>query len=271
MSLQLSASFQGDQSSAAEYAALVQELGRKGMDEHSDYYSLMERLIKSNPDLGELIGQCKCHVGNGWNTKMVYSYGLTHAGIQKVLQIKKIDAVVASTSKNLRNFFSKLGVGETRACVTDSSLLHGEDDLSHHAVAVLAERSFGKMRVVILDSDAGSYSESQLRKMMPCLISFELLQSGVKRQPNGSMSCYAFAISDCAALQTHPNLIQEIANLNKGIISKLPDSLLELTAKDKARDKSLEYQGLLLGREKLSEETSRRASFCQRIGRYFKG
>ncbi|MDE3046384.1 MAG: hypothetical protein KGJ02_07055 [Verrucomicrobiota bacterium] len=297
--------------------AFIQELGEK--QEHykkvrnSDYYYFISQLIEYNFTLGEFISPTRVGGGIGGfgsSSKIVdLTYGLTYDAIRKVLEIKKINAVVVFTLKQLGNLLKTLRENETRACVTDAGLLM-KDELSYHAIALFIQRKERTIRVIALDCDGRNPTLSptyfdEVKKRIPSHLAYELFSSKVFRQPS-LPACYAFAINDCAALQKNPQLMEEILALNgfkenesgSMVIDQLPEPVSpseemsreveELLGFKESKDNGLPLGRLpksLLGESEALKKAleyqgllvsyvressgGKQPSFCQRITEYF--
>lgn len=172
----------------------------------------------------------------GWSVRVYRSYGLTFGGIREVLSLLKINAVVAVALDALKSAIA--GVVDRAAIVTShGTICRGERD--NHAISVFVQKRAGKVNLFINDSEASNYDKHCLddEKVKVCIIA-----SRVKRQVSYETTCNAFAIEDCRAFQDDPELLDKLETLD----GNLPPSMMTLVGGERAKEKALEYQILLI-------------------------
>lgn len=172
-----------------------------------------------NPELKKYLAKVVEYKGNGWAlTPVTKCYGLTYAGIDRIVQTKKIDAVVCDTLENLTENLAKQEDGILKI-ITDSALIQelfsneekAEATLLHqHAVALISERKEKKINIFVMDSEGNSYSisDQKIRKLGENLQVLAYI-SRMDRQGKEKV-CYTYAIQDCKRIGKFPNLLADI-------------------------------------------------------------
>lgn len=248
----------------SQIEAQIQKLGKTQFLEGSSYYFLITTLCERYPVLKDYLGRHMVFSGNGWSISVDHTYGITYEGIQEIVRIRKIDAVVAKSLQELKELFSNMEEHQTKACITDLGLLC-QSEHNYHAISLFLERIGKTMRVIVLDSEGNSHrclsAYKDIQKRLPDTLCLQLFSSEVVRQPERSITCYAFAIADCETFEKCPSIISDILSENSlqvhsGVLGqseklkKLPGVLMEISNMQLAREKALMYQSLLVRNRK---------------------
>ena len=170
-----------------------------------------------NPELTKYVSKVVEYQGSGWSlTPVTKCYGLTYAGINRIVQSKKIEAIVCDTVEKIKENLEKQKDGVLRM-ITDSALIEelfsdeeSSSALQQHAVALISEKKGERMNLYVMDSEGNNYSisDQKISKMREKLQVHAYI-SRVDRQRKEKV-CYTYAIQDCKRIGQQPNLLAQI-------------------------------------------------------------
>ncbi len=205
------------------------------------YCCRMAQTIASFPKLKDHIGEIVMMKGSGWAQSVYKTYALTFTGINELLRLNKINAVVANSVEKLKEAFAD--IKDRGAIIIDSGFLSNEQMIKNHAISLFLDKTKDKVILCINDSFGDKYGREFIKETYFDNEDISVIQSNVKRQERSEVTCYAFAIVDCIAFQDDSNLLERMKVLSP---NKLPESLMSISTVAKAREKALEFQSLLI-------------------------
>ncbi len=228
----------------------LKRLGIEGLsfnEGESPYYKLMSSILTTYPHLNEYFGLRGIVSGSGWSTVLGKTYTITFEGIQAVLQILRVNAIVTESLAEIKKQCLGLKEGERLAFVTEGR------DSSKHAISLFARKKRGILQITINDSLGYHISFAEtLRETLATTV--QIFGSKVLRQQEGEVTCNAFAITDCVAFHQDRELMDKIIARSDATlfaedvhaIRKLPYSLMTLQYPMEARKEALKHQAMLI-------------------------
>lgn len=216
------------------------------LNNHS--YSIMNDLFQKIPELRPYIGYTI--TGSGFGVSVIYT--LSFPGIQKVLDLLKINAKVTETLKEIQTNIPKEN-GQSILITHRGMLQQGKED--HHAIVLYIEKTNEGFITFVDDCEyisVDAYSKG-IRALFPESAKVIQVYCGIVRQRYGQGSvCSCLAINTAGALDQNPNLMKELFRKNRlqsylnkpHVVTNLPSSIIALDVY-KGGKQQIEYQAMI--------------------------